>query len=110
MSGFNFTPYYGRTTSVVSSAGNGTLAVPSDARAVLLTNVGTQLVFFRMRSEDNVSNATVADVPLPANTQRVILKDSFPGSGPTNSEVTISIFGTAAGSTIYATPGTVTNG
>lgn len=107
MSSFPFNPYYGRTTSVASSAGNGTLAVPADARCVLLTNVGTQLVFFKVRPQGSVANANNTDVPLPANTSRVIQKDSAPGSGSATAEVSISIFGTAAGSTIYATPGSL---
>lgn len=107
MSSFPFNPYYGRTTSVASSAGVGTLAVPADARCVLLTNVGTQLVFVKMRGQGSVANATVADLPLPAGTSRVIMKDSAPGSAAANAEVTISVFGTGAGSTIYATPGSL---
>ena len=106
MYGQQFTPHYGQTTSVASSAGNGTLAVPARARAVLLTNVGNQLVFARMRSPGGTQNASATDLPLPAGTQRVILKSADPMGG-TDGEVTISIFGTGAGSTIYATPGEV---
>lgn len=106
MHGQQFTPYYNQTTSVASSAGLGTLAVPARAPAVLLTNVGNQLVFARVRTPGGAQNATVADLPLPAGTQRVIMKAADPMGG-TDGEVTISIFGTGAGSTIYATPGEV---
>lgn len=106
MYGFNFTPYYNQTSSVASSAGLGTLAVPSRAPAILLTNVGTQLVFARVRSPSGAENASAADLPLPAGTQRVILKGADPMGG-TAGETVISIFGTGVGSTIYATPGEV---
>lgn len=103
-----FTPYYNQTTSVASSAGNGTLAIPARARAVLLTNVGNQLVFVRVRPPGSAVNASAADMPLPAGTQRVILKGADPMGG-TDAETSISIFGTGAGSTIYATPGDCPN-
>jgi hypothetical protein len=106
MYGFNFTPYYGQTTSAASSAGNSTLAVAPRARAVLLTNVGTQLVFVRVRAPGATANASATDLPLPAGSQQVILKGADPMGG-SDGETSISIFGTAVGSTIYATPGEV---
>lgn len=106
MHGLSFTPYYGQTVSIASSAGNGAAAVASRARALLIQNVGTQLVFVRVRPPGNSSNATTADLPIPSNTQRVVLKGADPMGG-SDGETSVSIFGTAVGSTIYITPGEV---
>lgn len=105
MNGHTFTPYYGQTVSAASLAGAANVTVSPSARALLLTNVGSQLVFIRVKPSTAIADATAADMPLPAGTQRVILKSSQP-SGSLG-ETTVSIFGTGAGSTIYVTPGEV---
>lgn len=102
MYGHQFTPYYGSTVSVASLAGAANVTTLGRARALLLTNVGTQLVFVRVKPNGVSANATVADLPLPAGAQRVVLKNSDPGS---DGETVVGIFGTAVGSTIYVTPG-----
>jgi hypothetical protein len=104
MHGHQFTPYYRQTVSVASSAGNGAVTVGTRGKALLLTNVGTQLVFVRVRPSGDTSNAAATDLPLPANTQRVVLRDGDPMGG-TDGESSISIFCAAVGSTIYVTPG-----
>jgi hypothetical protein len=106
MHGQQFTPYYGQTVSVASAAGAVAVSVASRARALLLTNVGTQLVFVRVRAPGATTNASATDLPLPAGSQRVVLKGADPMGG-TDGETSVSIFGTAAGSTIYVTPGEV---
>ena len=104
MHGQQFTPYYGQTVNAASLNGVVAVSVPSRARALLLTNVGNQLVFVRVRAPGAAVNASVADLPLPAGSQRVVLKGADPMGG-TDGETSVSIFGTAAGSTIYVTPG-----
>lgn len=102
MNGHAFTPYYGSTVSAASAAGAVNVTTLARARALLLTNVGTQLVFVRVKPSGVAADASAADLPLPAGAQRVILKSSEPG---VNGEVTVSIFSAAVGSTIYVTPG-----
>lgn len=97
-----FTPQYGATVNAASLAGVANVTVPTGARALLLTNVGNQLVFVRVKPNGSALDASALDMPLPANTQRAILKDSLIGS---NGESIVSIFGTGAGSVIYVTPG-----
>lgn len=102
MSNIEFTPHYGATVNAASLAGVANVNVPPSARALLLTNVGTQLVFVRVKPNGSAADASALDMPLPANSQRVILKDASPGNF---GESVVSIFGTAAGSVIYVTPG-----
>lgn len=103
MHGHKFTPYYGGTVSAASSAGVANISVYARARAILLTNVGTQLVFVRVKPSGVATDASAVDLPLPAGTQRVILKSQQ--DSVAQGETVVSIFGTGAGSTIYATPG-----
>lgn len=106
MFGQQFTPYYNQTTSAASAAGTVAVTTSSRAQALLLTNVGNQLVFVRVRSPGSTAVASAADLPLPANSQRVVMKAADPMGGA-DGETSVSIFGTGAGSTIYVTPGEV---
>ena len=103
MNGHRFTPYYGQTVSAASLAGAVNVNVNPAASSLLLTNVGNQLVFVRVKPAGVAADATVADLPLPAGAQRVIQKSAQPSAA--QGETIVSIFGTAAGSTIYVTPG-----
>ena len=103
MSDIAFTPYYGATVNAASSAGVANVTTLARARALLLTNVGTQLVFIRVKPNGSATDASATDMPLPAGSQTVILKSSEPGA--LAGETVVSIFGTGAGSTIYVTPG-----
>lgn len=104
----NFTPHYGSTVSATSSAGATSVNVQPGARALLITNVGTRLVFVRVRNASAPGTASAADLPIPANTQRVIAKAS--ADSVANGESVVSIFSDGAGSTVYITSGSLVEG
>jgi hypothetical protein len=98
-----FNPYYGRTVSVASTAGAVQTTIEPVGKQLLLTNVGTVLCFVRIRPNGNTTVASVADLPLPANSQRIITRSG--NDSVSQGEVTVDVFSTGAGSTVYITPG-----
>jgi hypothetical protein len=98
-----FNPYYGRTVSVASVAGAAQATVESTAKQLLLTNVGTVLCFVRVRPNGNNTVASVADLPLLPNSQRIITRSG--NDSAAQGQVTVDVFSAATGSTVYITPG-----
>lgn len=101
-----FAPYYGQTQAAVSAAGATVFAnpVPSNARQLLLQNVGTVLCHFKMNTAGDTSNATAADLPILPGKSVVITKDGG-NYGTADGQTRASIFSSGAGSTVYLTPG-----
>lgn len=93
-----FCPAYGRTVAAATINGAVNVTVPTDSRQILLVNVGTQLVFVRVKPQGVTADATAADMPLAAGASRVITKDP-------QSQGVVSIAATAVGSTVYVCPG-----
>lgn len=92
---FNFRAVPQGTVSGAVTATAADLTLAAGASAVMLTNVGTQVIFFKF----NTGGASASvDTPLLPNTQSVF---SMP-PGTTK----ISAIAAAVGSTLYATPGT----
>ena len=99
-----FFPHYGQTVAAATIAGAVNVNVPAAAKQLLLTNVGTVLAFVRVKPSGVAADATAADLPLPAGSQRIISKDGGDGSAA-NGQTIVSVFSTGAGSTVYVTPG-----
>lgn len=101
-----FAPYYGQTQSAISAAGATVFAnpIPSNARQLLIQNVGTVLVYFKMNPAGDVKDATAVDLPIPAGKSIVITKDGG-NYGVADGQTRASIFSSGAGSTVYLTPG-----
>lgn len=100
-----FAPYYGKTQAAVSAAGATVVTgLPSEAKQLLLQNVGTVLCFFKVNTAGDTTNATAADLPLAPGQSRVITKDGG-NCGVADGQTRASIFSTGAGSTVYITPG-----
>ena len=92
---FNFKPVAQGTVNADITATAADLTIAPGASAVMLTNVGTQIVFFKF----NTGGASASvDTPLMPNTQTIF---SMPPS-----TTKISAIAAAVGSTLYATPGT----
>lgn len=93
---FNFRPVAQGTVNVAVTGTAADLTITAvGASAVLLTNVGTQIVFFKFNTGGALASV---DTPLLPNTQSIF---SMP-PGTTK----ISAIAAAVGSTLYATPGT----
>jgi hypothetical protein len=92
---FNFKAVAQGTVSGAVTGVAADLTIAAGASSVMLTNVGTQTVFFKFNTGG--ASATT-DTPLLPNTQSVF---SMP-PGTTK----ISAIAAGAGSTLYATPGT----
>jgi hypothetical protein len=99
-----FNPSYGNTVTLATAAGavNGNL--PPASPQVLFVNMGTGVVFVRIKPNGVATDASAADCPIPPNGSRVLTKDSNPS--PTNGQTVVSVFspGGAVGN-VYACPG-----
>lgn len=98
-------PHYGRTIALTCSATEATFALPGNAGGsgnlqILLTNVGTQVVFFRFAAADNTTTTSSADVPVLPNSQRILTCGIL--TGPFTLR---AIAPGGAGSILYITPG-----
>lgn len=92
---FNFKPIPQGTANVAVTGTAADLTIVAGASAVMLTNIGNQVIFFKF----NTGGASAStDTPLLPNSQSIF---SMP-PGTTK----ISAIAAAAGSTLYATPGT----
>lgn len=92
---FNFKPIPQGTVNAAVTGVAADLTIVPGASAVMLTNVGTQVVFFKFNTGDASASA---DTPLLPNTQNIF---SMP-PGTTK----INAIAVGAGSTLYASPGT----
>jgi hypothetical protein len=93
----------GSTVSVAAGAASADLAIAGDTRQLLITNVGTQLVFARIKYLGDASGATVADLPILPNSQLMTTKAA--GNPLLGESVLAVIAPGGAGSTVYATGG-----
>ena len=92
---FNFKPLPQGTVNGAVTGTAADLTIVPGASAVMLTNVGNQVIFWKF----NTGGASAStDTPLLPNTQGIF---SMP-PGTTK----ISAIAAGAGSTLYATPGT----
>lgn len=91
----NFTPKAALTANAAVTAVTGDVTITaSDATAALLTNIGTQDVFWKYGTG---AASLTTSTPILANTQYVIWLP--PG------ETKIAAIASGAGSTLYVTPG-----
>lgn len=92
---FNFRPIAQGTVNAAVTGVAADLTIVAGASAVMLTNIGSQVVFFKL----NTGGASASvDTPLLPNTQSIF-------SMPPNT-AKISAIAAGAGSVLYATPGT----
>jgi hypothetical protein len=99
-----FAPHYGRTVAMTCTATETTVAFPNaqggGSSSILLTNIGTQTVFFRASVSSDATAATAGDVPIPAGGSRVLY------FGYRDAPFTFHAIAPAgAGSILYVTPG-----
>ena len=90
----NFRPEAQGTVSIAVTGTSQDLAITAKSSDIMLTNIGTQTVFFKY----DAGGASVSvDTPIIPNTQSVFLM-------PQNTTA-IAVIAAAAGSTLYVTPG-----
>lgn len=99
-----FSPQYGQTQAAATIAGVVNVNVPPGSKQLLLVNVGTVLAFIRVKPNGVATDATAADLPLPAGASRVISKDGGNTDAGTGQSI-VSVFSSGAGSTVYVMPG-----
>jgi hypothetical protein len=100
-----FNPQYGKTQAAPTAAGAVNLTFDNiGTKQLLLTNVGTVLAFVRVKPNGVATDASAADLPLPAGSQRIITRDAGNQSND-NQQMIVSVFASGAGSTVYVTPG-----
>lgn len=94
-----FTPQYGATKTAATAAGAVNVTVSQDPKNLLIYNDGTGPVFVRVKPVGVATDASVADMPIPTKTTRVISKDP-------QSQNIVSVFspGGAVGN-VYICPG-----
>jgi len=94
----------GGTVSVAATAVTANSpAFDSQSKQVLVTNVGTQLAYVRLKFAGNTTAATGADVPILPNSKLLLTKA---GGAPDGGETLAAVIAPGgAGSTIYFTPG-----
>lgn len=97
-------PAYGQTQSAVVSGAGAITGLNPASKQLMLTNVGTQVIFVRVTRGGDSTAATAADCPVMANSQVVISKSDV-GLDSTDGLSRLAYFATAAGSTLYVTPG-----
>jgi hypothetical protein len=94
-----FSPQYGATVTIATAAGAANANVAAQPKNLLIYNDATGPVFVRVKPSGVVSDATIADMPVPSKGTRVISKDP-------QSQNIVSVFspGGALGN-VYACPG-----
>lgn len=105
MSAFKpFYPMAGGTTGTTSlDATSQDIAVPSVADQVLISNLGDEPAFFRLKLAGDTTAATAADTPVLPNSQIIVSKlPGVPGEGQTLVAV---VCPGGSGNTVYATGG-----
>lgn len=101
-----FYPAPGKTqTAVVTGAGAITTGIPGNSRQLLLTNVGTQVLFVRVTTAADATVASASDTPVLPNSQCTITKDGSGTDGSPTAYTRVAYFAAGAGSTLYVTPG-----
>lgn len=91
----NFQPTQQGTVNAAVTGTSGDITfVPGSCNAVLLTNVGTQTVFWKYKTAGAVASV---DTPVLANSQTVFYL-------PNGTNI-IAVIAAGAGSTLYVTPG-----
>lgn len=98
-------PFNAKAGSTVSLAAGAAanLALDPYSKQIMVTNLGTQLVFVRLKMAGDATVATAADTPVLANTQVILTKQ---GNGPIDGHTLLSVVAPGgAGSTVYATSG-----
>lgn len=94
-----FQPKPGSTVNGASGASQDLVLDPA-SKQFLVTNVGTAVVFVRLKFTGDTTAATNADAPVLPNSAAVMSKKGDPGTGHS----LLAMFG-AGGSTVYVTSG-----
>ncbi len=100
-----FSPYYGKGQNAVVAGAGAITGLPASSGQLMLTNVGTQVLFVRATLGTDSTAATVADLPVLPNTQVILSKDGSQNDGATNGWTRLAYYAVGAGSTLYVTPG-----
>lgn len=95
-----FSPHYGATQALTITAAQSTAVFTPQALSpqVLLTNVGTAVVFVRIQPTADAVDASAADTPVLPNSKLVLTR-------ATGESVTLRATAAGAGSVLYVTPG-----
>lgn len=100
-----FFPRNGSTqTAAVTGEGAFTGLASSDQQ-VLVSNVGTQVLFVKVNPSGDTSAASATDCPVLPNSYLIISKDGNHTFGSALGQTRLSYFAAAPGSTIYVTTG-----
>lgn len=99
-----FNPAYGQTVTLATAAGPVNANVPPGLPQLLIVNMGTGVVFVRVKPSGVVTDASAVDMPIAPNGSRIITKDANPS--PANGQTIVSVFspGGAVGN-VYVCPG-----
>jgi hypothetical protein len=95
-----FSAHYGATSALTITAAQSTVVfTPQSANPqILLTNVGTAVIFVRIQPTSDTTAASATDVPILPNTKLVLTRG-------TGEAFTLRATAAGAGSTLYVTPG-----
>ena len=100
-----FGPYYGKTqTAAVNGAGAFT-GLPASSKQLVLTNVGTVVIYVRATIASDATAASAADMPVLPNSQITISKSGNDTDGSPQGWTRLAYFSAGAGSSLSVTPG-----
>jgi len=98
-----FSPQAGSTVTVAASGTAQDVQINPESKQIMVTNVGTQVVFVRLKLAGETAVATDTDAPVLPNSQVVLTKA---GKGPRDGHSLLSVVAPGgAGSTVYVTSG-----
>ena len=69
-----FDPSYGRGVNNTVGATDVTQTIRSAPKQLCLTNIGTQVIYVAVRDPADTRAASVADYPVPPNSQQILSK------------------------------------
>lgn len=101
-------PFFPRNGSTQTAAVTGAAAFTNLAASdqqVLISNVGTQVLFVKVNPAGDTSAASAADCPVLPNSYLIISKDGNHTAGSAQGQTRLSYFAAAIGSQIFVTTG-----